>query len=463
MDKRKLLFLLFLVVLLKMAFFLNVVQRPQLAVSFADPLEYFNLAKGLVYDHVYTSSTRPILFPAIYALYVLVFGNTAPIALVFTQYILSVVIGCTIYQIIFLLTGDQRKGILGFCFYALNPVITLYESSTFSETVAIFFVAAGCLYYLKRRFVLTGLLFGLSTLVRPSALALAWIPLLFLLFDPKLASARGRIRAFVSMLLAVAVVVFPWSARNYLTYDRFFVSNISEFSFGLYQIHFVYADVKKIDIVKAREQWLTHVFDTGEFEKKYDRPDLSKFKRMTAYWEYQQRPDITAVAFREAVKVYLAHPYPVGKVIVTGMALAFSNPALWPMSEFWGYHIDHGKRSILFDKMLGLKLQDISAADLSPFLNPPIGFSAVYGLINVVLLVLIARNVLKGQVNAVMLLMFLLSWFIAGFAGIGGSRYFIGGYVFFIVAALAPTARRPGPAGKLKRGDEISTPPHRLI
>lgn len=426
------------VVALKLFFFLRVIEQPELAVAFGDPKQYLDLARGLVFDHEYNNSTRPILFPLIYAAYVVVLADNAPLALVFTQYVLSTVIGWVIYRVLFAFTQDPRKAIVGFCLYVLNPIVTLYESSTFSETFYIFFLSVALLYFITKRFSLSALFFGLASMIRPTGLIIAAIPILFLLFDRSvLSDTLRRVKLGALMALIVAIVVVPWGIRNYHTYDRFFLSNIGEFSLGLYQVNFIYAESKHIDLVQARKEWLQHVYDSGGFDKKYDPPDLTKMERRTGYWEYQNYPDITKHALNEAVRIYLEHPFVVGKFILKGLTLAIINPALHPISNFWGYEIDGKFRKKLIDGFLKFDFSNITKADLKKYANWTLLLSGVYTLANLVLLILVIRNVIRHEVNWLILLMFLMNWFIAGFAGLGGSRYFVAGYPFFIIAALS--------------------------
>lgn len=65
-----------------------------------------------------------------------------------------------------------------------------------------------------RRFALTGVVLGVATLVRPNVLVLvglvgAWL------------WVRVSLRAAAAVLLASALVIAPWTVRNYATHDRF--------------------------------------------------------------------------------------------------------------------------------------------------------------------------------------------------------------------------------------------------
>ncbi len=65
-------------------------------------------------------------------------------------------------------------------------------------------------------------------------------------------------------------------------------------------------------------------------------------------------------------------------------------------------------------------------------------FAAVYSIMTLYLFYRLGYSLIlkRGNTDILALLLFFASWFISGFAGIGGVRYFISGYPFLIIASF---------------------------
>ena len=127
--------------------------------------------------------------------------------MVVVNYALSILTGLMLFGTVRRTTGSEQSGILAFSLYSLNPILTLYESSTFSEPLFLMLCTLGATSYLAQRLVLTGLAFALASLVRPQAAALYAVLVLFEVFR-----GRSRRALVVSVFLFAAVVGRPDAA-----------------------------------------------------------------------------------------------------------------------------------------------------------------------------------------------------------------------------------------------------------
>ena len=451
---RTLLYLVALAVLLKSAFFLKVVTEqieaplgvtrasvwvPK-ALAFGDPEEYYNLGKDLYENGRLDSSTRPILYPLVYAVAVGALGRFAPEGMVVVNYALSILTGLMLFGTVRRTTGSEQSGILAFSLYSLNPILTLYESSTFSEPLFLMLCTLGATSYLSQRLVLTGLAFALASLVRPQAVALYAVLVLFEVF-------RGRSRrALIVSVFLFAAIVGPWVLRFHSKYGQYSLSNIGQFNIGLYQANLVYAEAHGLEITAGRKEWLMYVYRSGGFQGKYPPPDLSHLDDNAAYWPYRKYPEITAYAAREALRLYARHPGVTLKYVVTGLLLTAVNPASGPVSAFFGYPQSNLQRDKVVDSLLRLDLAGLRASGALAYLNWTAAISAIYLSMSLVLFAHLGRRLVRRQINIPAFMLFAASWLVAGFAGVGAARFFVGGYALLILAALVPPRADTEPA-----------------
>jgi hypothetical protein len=408
--------------------------EPSLAIAFGDPGSYYELAQDLAYNWRFESSIRPILFPFLYAVLVALFGSAAPLALVLVNYLASILTGLILYGLVRDRTTQEVPALLAFSAFGLNPVLTLYESSTFSEPLYLLLCAVGISVYLYERPVFTGMSFAAASLIRPVGAHLFGLIVLYEV-------ALRRRRAVLISVLVFAAIVGPWALRYHAKYGQFGLSNIGDAAIGLVHVNFVYADAHGLPITEARKEWILHVYRQGGFSGRYPPPDTTILEHAGAHWSYRAFPEITRFARQEAVRLYLAHPISTMKYVLIGMALTAVNPASGPISEFFGFPESEVRRDKVMDSLLRLDLAQFRDSGVLDYLNWTVSLSAIHEAINFLLFVYLARGLLRRETHVLLLLLFAASWFVAGVAGVGAARYFVGAYVFFVAAALIPVEK----------------------
>jgi len=200
-----------------------------------------NLATGVGFAHavnedqpfsqpVEFSAWRTPLFPMFLAAAFQISRNT-----LFLRSLQVVLAGCSVYFLMgvaLILFGESAALISGLVF-ALYPLLVFYTAELETETLFVFLLTATLLAYYRGgnkissvRAFLLGVLTGLAALDRPNGLML--IPafaLAFLLGVSKRGEALWRAAVLV---LAAAIVVLPWTYRNYRLYHEFVLISSNE-------------------------------------------------------------------------------------------------------------------------------------------------------------------------------------------------------------------------------------------
>ena len=132
--------------------------------------------------------------------------------------------------------------------------------------------------------------------------------------------------------------------------------------------------------------------------------------------------------------------------VLTGLLLTAVNPASGPVSAFFGYPQSNLQRDKVVDSLLRLDLAGLRASGALAYLNWTVAISTVYLTMSLVLFAHLGRRLVRGQINIPAFMLFAASWLVAGFAGVGAARFFVGGYALLILAALVPPSADTDPA-----------------
>jgi hypothetical protein len=437
---------------LKGLFLARILARPRLAVGFGDPLSYYEVARDLLVHGSFESTIRPILFPLVYAGFIAIFRSAAPVALVVVQYAVSILAGLALYAVVRRKTSSESRALLAFSLYSLNPILTLYESSTFSDPLFLALCTFGISLYLLDRLTPAALCFSAAALVRPVGLPLFG---LLLLFDWVKGTRRREVLVAAAVL---AVLVGPWILRYRVKYGQLSLSNIGDFNIGLYQASMVYAEARGLPMTEARKEWTRRIYQEGGFEGRYPPPDPRLLDETAAFWPYRNYPEITRFALGRALELYAEHPLISLKYVATGMVLSALNPASEPISVFFGLKPSEVRRTRVVDSLLRLDWEGLRASGALTYVNRASPLSLVYLLMNIAAFALLARNVARREADPALVGLFLANWFVAGFAGVGSARHFTGGYAFLVLAALLTRREAAGEPERERGVDAVVRP-----
>ena len=179
------------------------------------------LGKGYAFDGTPTAFW-PVGYPGFLALLFLVSPETPETGLIANFFLSAVTVACS-FLIFCELKISNAWGLFGTLVLAVFPNFIFYQNLLSSEILMMTLISISLLFILiaklKYHFPLIGICFGLATLVKSQIL---FLPVFIVIYDFWLSHQRKNV-IFNYLMLAggILVVVIPWTARNYLVFDRF--------------------------------------------------------------------------------------------------------------------------------------------------------------------------------------------------------------------------------------------------
>ena len=210
----------------------------QLGAAFARSGEFTRFPESPIFiPEVLRTPGYPVFVGVIYRL----FGvNTLPVAI--AQAFVFALIALIVYAIGRRVAGD-RAGMAASLMTALFPPLPYYGALVLTEVWTTFMMVCACVVCLRamqqdrlRDFILAGILFSLTTLVRPAFFLLPFglaigMPILV----PSERSRRRRLGQWAALALAAAVTMVPWFTYNYVYLGRFTLSPAGGIGRGLWE------------------------------------------------------------------------------------------------------------------------------------------------------------------------------------------------------------------------------------
>jgi 4-amino-4-deoxy-L-arabinose transferase-like glycosyltransferase len=211
-----------------------------------DSRTFYETAVNVVHGHGFSQSkTAPYLpeahFPPVYPSLIALslFINNSILPLLLLQIFLSSLIPILVWYISGYLTSNSKVRLTASLLMAIEPLSILWSLSILTETVAIFCLLVGVLFFLRTWHdknayapILAGLFLGLSTLTRPHAQLLAVMSTMFLIGCGMHALRHHKnktlfgihIRNGLALIIAFTFIVSPWIIRNHATFGTWGVS-----------------------------------------------------------------------------------------------------------------------------------------------------------------------------------------------------------------------------------------------
>jgi 4-amino-4-deoxy-L-arabinose transferase-like glycosyltransferase len=266
-----------------------------------DPDEYdayaWSLLQGEGYRHGALVARRPPLLPVILAVSYAIAGRSPIVARS-----LQVAMGTGLCALIFLIARrlyGERTGLIAAAIAAVHPYLIYYSGYVMAETPAALLLAWLTLLWLgwqdstpARSFLFGGALAGLASLTRSvfiglPAVAAAWS-------FSTLAGARRALLATALFTAGMAMVVLPWTVRNYLRLG-IVVPVQAGGAWQAYEYARWYADP---------------LFPTFRPELLEERARAFRVEHRDLYQRFRQMPENQkdAAALREAVAYFSSHP-----------------------------------------------------------------------------------------------------------------------------------------------------------
>jgi len=211
-----------------------------------DALGYHNLANCIVNDLSFCGDTfRTPGYPFYIAIFYVLFG-TKPWVVLFSQILVNLIAIYYVFKIGEMIFS-KRIGLIAATFLAIDPNSICAITLLYSDSLFVSIMLASLYYYLRGLkfgnnfdFLLSGVLLGISALVRPVAQYYSLILFLFALLWP----ARNLLLRFKYALLyglAFVLIISPWLYRNYTLYDKIKLSSVQGETLLQWQVPYVKA------------------------------------------------------------------------------------------------------------------------------------------------------------------------------------------------------------------------------
>ena len=196
---------------------------------------YFERAVSIATGHGYAvnggaTAYWPVGYPAFLGVFFKLFGASVGLA----KTLNAVLVVCTIglsWWLTKQLFQSRLVATLTALVLAIHPAFLAYSGILASEPLytALTLLAIALLASAgptKSRTLFAGLAFGCATLVRPQAIVIpAFVVACLALWDARELMKGRTLKALLMVYLGTAVVLFPWTVRNYRTFGHFiFVS-----------------------------------------------------------------------------------------------------------------------------------------------------------------------------------------------------------------------------------------------
>jgi 4-amino-4-deoxy-L-arabinose transferase-like glycosyltransferase len=250
MPPRRTLIPVVLIALTHAALFI-IYQRPDWDVAWSDQGGYRQLGAAMARSGEFTRfPDSPVFipevlrtpgYPAFVAVIYRLFGErTLPVAV--AQAFVFALICLIVYAIGRRVAGERAATIAAFM-TALFPPLPYYGALVLTEVWTTFMMVCACVVCLRamqqdrlRDFILAGVLFSATTIVRPAFILLPFgLAIAMPILVPSERSRRRRLAQWAAFALAAALTMVPWFTYNYVYLGRFTLSPAGGIGRGLWE------------------------------------------------------------------------------------------------------------------------------------------------------------------------------------------------------------------------------------
>ncbi len=243
-----------------------------------DALGYHNLALCIKNNFTFCGDAfRTPGYPFFISVVYSIFGSQ-PCTAIFAQIFLNLISIVFLYKIgkeLF----SERAGFIAAILFSIDLHHTIFIYYILTETIYTTIFLTALLFYVRaiktsrlKFFILTGVIYGISTLIRPiSQYYIGGIFLFTLLWYYK--DCKNGIKLSVVLIAAYFIAVAPWCYRNYSEYNHFALSNIKGYNLLFWNASYYESKRLKqpIDSVNAHFK--------NELEKMGWRADANPFEK----------------------------------------------------------------------------------------------------------------------------------------------------------------------------------------
>ena len=244
-----------------------------------DSLGYHNLALCIKNEYSFCGDAfRTPAYPFFVAIVYAIFGEQPYYALIVQIFLnlLSIVLMYKIGKLLF----SETAGFIAALLFSLDLHHTIFIYQILTETIYTTVFLTGLWYYIKaiktnklNYFIFTGLIYGISTLIRPiSQYYIAGVLLFTLMWYFQKAWKNGW-KAAIIIGIAYFIMIAPWCMRNYKEYNHFALSNIKGYNLLFWNASYYESKRLKLPIDTVNAHFKTELLEMGW------RPDANPFEK----------------------------------------------------------------------------------------------------------------------------------------------------------------------------------------
>lgn len=206
-----------------------------------DPLTYHQLALNLLNHNSfsYDAGLPPVTlrtpgYPLFISFIYFLFGSKPLFVIVF-QIIIDSMTGIIIFKLTRVIT-NYKIALIALILYTFEPHASIYSLSMYSDTIFVFFTTLfGYLFikFLKEKnklfLIFSAITLGIATLIKPSSVYLPVIAVITIIFKYR-KKYRLIVQQSLIFIVFLILVISPWLVRNYIYYNKFFLSTSGEYN-----------------------------------------------------------------------------------------------------------------------------------------------------------------------------------------------------------------------------------------
>ena len=209
------------------------------------------------------SAKRTPGYPLFIALFYFLFGvKFWPVYL--AQTLLDVFTVFLVYSLAREVFKSDKIPLIAAFLYSINLTTIHFNTRLFAENLFTFVFTLSILIFIKAfkkgkvsGFILPGILFGLSTLIRPIALYFPAVLVLVLLLKNKDFALRKRLSSIAVILIVFLAVLAPWQYRNLKTFGYYSLTNQASMNLCYWNAALLKGGLENTGRWKAQRQLLT--------------------------------------------------------------------------------------------------------------------------------------------------------------------------------------------------------------
>ncbi len=268
-----------------------------------DAQTYLQCGYNLFNNYIFSYQTNPPFTPdsfrtPVYPVFAYIFsiGLSSLKLLSIAQYFLTVGSALLVYRISLRLFHRAKLAFATALVFALEPYFVFWSGLAMAEALFVFLLLATLYFTFDmieiprwRTILITGILFGLTTLTRPilQPFFLLFIP--FLIYTWHHQPWRKIATSILIVCVGFFLIVFPWMVRNKINFNSWGISSVGSYNLYLYDTGIVvgkklglsWGDM--VTILKERANITPREFVDGQLDNQ------SKFLAGTLYF-FQKYP-----------------------------------------------------------------------------------------------------------------------------------------------------------------------------